>query len=154
MARKLTVKQHKFCAEYVKSGNATNAAIVAGYSPKTACKIASENQTKPEIKAKLAELMASTETDAVLTVSQRKKLLTQFALEDNEGKFGLDRNANIKAVSELNRMEMVGTPAGTVINNSNTTINVLVRSEGSKQLLDSIGNRPKQLMAGPAEDNT
>lgn len=47
--KKLTPKQQKFCA-YLASGlNATQAAIKAGYSAKTARIIASENLTKPYI---------------------------------------------------------------------------------------------------------
>ncbi|NRO27716.1 terminase small subunit [Lactobacillus helveticus] len=48
---KLTTKQHKFCDEYIKSGNAKDAAIKAGYSPKTAYSIGNENLNKPELKA-------------------------------------------------------------------------------------------------------
>lgn len=43
--RKLTPKQQLFADEYIKSGNATDAAIKAGYSPKTARSIAQENLT-------------------------------------------------------------------------------------------------------------
>lgn len=45
----LTVKQQKFANEYIKSGNATEAAIKAGYSKKTARSIGQENLTKPDI---------------------------------------------------------------------------------------------------------
>lgn len=47
----MTVKQKRFCDEYLISGNATDAAIKAGYSPKTAYSIGNENLNKPEIKA-------------------------------------------------------------------------------------------------------
>ena len=46
---KLTRKQQLFADEYIISSNATDAAIKAGYSKKTATKIASENLTKPDI---------------------------------------------------------------------------------------------------------
>ena len=39
--KKLTIKQKKFADEYIISGNATQAAINAGYSEKTARKIGS-----------------------------------------------------------------------------------------------------------------
>lgn len=48
---KLTVKQKRFVAEYLIDGNGTRAAIRAGYSAKTAGAIATENLTKPLIKA-------------------------------------------------------------------------------------------------------
>lgn len=51
----LLPKQAKFVAEYLISGNATQAAIHAGYSPKTAYKIGAENLQKPQIASLLAE---------------------------------------------------------------------------------------------------
>lgn len=46
----LTNKQKIFVQEYLKTFNATQAAISAGYSPRTAGSIGSENLTKPAIK--------------------------------------------------------------------------------------------------------
>lgn len=49
MAR-LTEKQKRFADFYIISGNATEAAIKAGYSKKTSKSIGAENLTKPDIK--------------------------------------------------------------------------------------------------------
>lgn len=46
---KLTAKQEAFCREYLIDLNATQAAIRAGYSEKTARSVASENLSKPDI---------------------------------------------------------------------------------------------------------
>lgn len=46
----LTQKQALFCLEYLKDLNATQAALRAGYSPKTAQRTGSENLSKPLIK--------------------------------------------------------------------------------------------------------
>lgn len=51
----MTPKQQKFCDEYLISGNATDAAIKAGYSPKTAYSIGNENLKKLEIRAYIDE---------------------------------------------------------------------------------------------------
>lgn len=51
--KKLTLKQKKFTTEYLKSGNGTQAAIKAGYSKYSAKEIASENLTKPNIRASI-----------------------------------------------------------------------------------------------------
>lgn len=51
----LTAKQAAFVAAYVLTGNATQSAITAGYSEKTAYSIGNENLSKPEIIAALAE---------------------------------------------------------------------------------------------------
>jgi phage terminase small subunit len=53
---KLTPKQEEFCRQFLLDLNSTQAAIRAGYSPKTAEKIGWENQKKPEIKARIDEL--------------------------------------------------------------------------------------------------
>ena len=49
----LNDKQEMFCREYLVDLNATQAAIRAGYSDKTARKIGSENLTKPDIGMRL-----------------------------------------------------------------------------------------------------
>lgn len=51
MEAKLTDKQRFFCREYLRDFNATQAAIRAGYSRKTAGSIGGENLQKPEIQA-------------------------------------------------------------------------------------------------------
>lgn len=66
--KKLTPKQERFIQEYLVDCNATQAAIRAGYSAKTAASIGDENLRKPEIKdvieLRLRNLAAKTETDA------------------------------------------------------------------------------------------
>lgn len=52
----LNEKQRQFCNEYLIDLNATQAAIRAGYSEKTARFIASENLTKPNIQKYIHEL--------------------------------------------------------------------------------------------------
>lgn len=54
--KKLTAKQKKFCHEYVKNFNATQAALNAGYSQRTAHSIGSFILTKVEIKAYLSKI--------------------------------------------------------------------------------------------------
>lgn len=48
---KLTVKQQRVADEYILTGNATEAAILAGYSKKTAHLTGYENLRKPYISA-------------------------------------------------------------------------------------------------------
>lgn len=65
---KLTEKQKRFADEYIISGNATQSAIKAGYSKKTAAVIGTENLTKPNIKnyidERLEELKSERTADA------------------------------------------------------------------------------------------
>lgn len=50
-ADELTPRERRFVLEYLVDLNATQAAIRAGYSPRTARSIGSENLTKPDIRA-------------------------------------------------------------------------------------------------------
>jgi phage terminase small subunit len=52
----LTDKQEKFCYEYCMDLNATQAAIRAGYSEKTAGVISNENLKKPYIQARIKKM--------------------------------------------------------------------------------------------------
>jgi phage terminase small subunit len=54
----LTAKQQVFVQEYLVDLNATQAAIRAGYSEKTAASIGCENLTKPYIQSSIADAMA------------------------------------------------------------------------------------------------
>ena len=56
LLQELSPKQTRFCLEYVATNSGTKAALLAGYSPKTAHSIASENLHKPEIQAEIARL--------------------------------------------------------------------------------------------------
>ena len=54
----LTLKQKRFADEYIITANATQAAIKAGYSKKTANRIGTENLSKPVIKAYIDERLS------------------------------------------------------------------------------------------------
>jgi hypothetical protein len=61
MANKLTPKQKAFADYYIETGNATEAAIKAGYSKKTAYSIGNENLKKPEVKKYIEQRIAEKE---------------------------------------------------------------------------------------------
>jgi phage terminase small subunit len=75
---KLTDKQELFAREYLKDLNATQAAIRAGYSEKTAKETGYENLTKPHIQELIAELnkdrMERVQIDADYVLRQAVKL--------------------------------------------------------------------------------
>ena len=64
----LTPKQSRFVAEYLVDLNGTQAAIRAGYSPKTAKAIACENLTKPDIVAAIAKAQAQLSEHTEVTI--------------------------------------------------------------------------------------
>ena len=72
----LTEKQKRFANEYLIDLNATQAAIRAGYSKKTAQQIASENLLKPVIKKYIDEQMAKKESQLIAKQDEVLKYLT------------------------------------------------------------------------------
>lgn len=76
---KLTVKQRKFADEYIISGNATEAALKAGYSKKTSYSIGNENLKKPDIKNYIEERLKEIEDQAIMKQEEVMKRLTKHA---------------------------------------------------------------------------
>lgn len=76
MAAKMTAKQMRFCDEYLIDLNATQAAIRAGYSEKTATVIGSENLTKPYIREYIDKRLAEKEEALVAKQDEVMKYLT------------------------------------------------------------------------------
>ena len=87
---KLTPKQKKFAEYYIKCGNATEAARLAGYSDKTARVIGTENLSKPAISEYIAGRRA--EMDKTLIADSDEVLRFYSAVMRGEVKdqFGLD----------------------------------------------------------------
>lgn len=75
---RLTQKQETFCLRYFETGNATESAKLAGYSPRTAAVIASENLNKPYILARITDLRQKAEDASVAGVLERKQVLTEI----------------------------------------------------------------------------
>lgn len=74
--KKLTAKQQRFCDEYLIDLNATQAAIRAGYSQKTAKQIGQENLTKPDIKEYIEQRMAEKEAALIADQTEVMRYLT------------------------------------------------------------------------------
>lgn len=76
VALKLNARQKSFCEFYVASGNATESAIKAGYSKKTADRIASENLRKLELKKYINEIMQKLESERIASAEEVLQNLT------------------------------------------------------------------------------
>ncbi|WP_338468713.1 terminase small subunit [Clostridium botulinum] len=74
---KLTPKQKVFGDEYLQTGNATEAAIKAGYSKKTARFIGNENLTKLYIKNYIDERMKQLEDERIAKANEVLQYLTR-----------------------------------------------------------------------------
>ncbi len=73
---KMTAKQKRFCDEYLIDLNATQAAIRAGYSKKTAYSIGVENLKKPVLKSYIEKRMAEKENELIAAQDEVLKYLT------------------------------------------------------------------------------
>lgn len=117
----LTVKQKRFCEEYVKAGNATQSAIKAGYSKKTASVIGVENLSKPKIASYIKELTVDDDNKRIADGKEILEFLTKVMRGEEKDAFELDLGISdrINAGKELAK-RIIDTQKG-----SNTTIDKL-----------------------------
>lgn len=90
MDKKLTPKQRAFCDYYIETGNATEAAIKAGYNKKTARQIGSMNLTKVDIKAYIEERLKEIESKRIADGKEVLQYLTKVMRGEEKDQFGLD----------------------------------------------------------------
>lgn len=74
---KLTLKQKAFAEYYIETGNATESAIKAGYSKKTARVIGQENLLKPALKSYIDEKMKELESKRIAKAEEVLEYLTR-----------------------------------------------------------------------------
>lgn len=80
MAALANKRHEKFCHEYIKDMNATQAAIRTGYSEKTANRIGSRLLSNVDIKTRVAELRDAYFNENIMTAQQVEYELTRIAL--------------------------------------------------------------------------
>lgn len=90
MDRKLTPKQRAFCDYYIELGNATEAAIKAGYNKKTARQIGSMNLTKVDIKQYIEERIKALDDARIAKSEEVLQYLTKVMRGEEKDQFGLD----------------------------------------------------------------
>lgn len=132
---KLTPKQERFVAEYLIDCNATQAAIRAGYSEKTAGVIGHENLNKPEIAAAIAVAQSAraqrTEIDADYVLNGIRELVERCiqaepardATGKPTGEYKFEANPALKGYELLgkhvgvfkDKMEVTGKDGGPII---------------------------------------
>lgn len=78
----LTEKQRLFCLYYVKSFNATQSAVKAGYSKGTAHVIGHENLRKPKIAAEIRRLKGSMTEDIFVSATDVLRKYIEIAFAD------------------------------------------------------------------------
>ena len=90
MDKNLTPKQKAFADYYIELGNATEAAIRAGYNKKTARQIGSMNLTKVDIKQYIEERLSKIEDARIAKGEEVLQYLTKVMRGEEKDQFGLD----------------------------------------------------------------
>lgn len=80
----MTAKQKRFCEEFVKTGNATQSAISAGYSEKTANEQGARLLTKVSIKSYIRSLQDEIKNENILDATKMQEVLTSIILQESE----------------------------------------------------------------------
>ena len=102
---KLTPKQRRFCEEYLKSGNATEAAKKAGYK-ETSCRvIAAENLSKPAISAYIKRRLDEQEAAQVADSNEILKFYTAVMRGEIKDQFGMDASLSDRLKAGDNLMK-------------------------------------------------
>jgi len=108
MPAKLTPKQKKFIDEYLIDLNATQAAIRAGYSQKTAFSIGVENLSKPLIQEELQKAMKRQQERTQITADMVLKELKKIALDDAADY----QDSRLKYTNKIKALELLGKHLG------------------------------------------
>jgi len=145
---KLTAKQKAFVAEYLIDLNATQAAIRAGYSEKTASETGYENLRKPQIseavQKALAERSERTEVTQDYVLTAIKDTIEQY----RGGGEGSNPNAVLKGAELLGRHLAMFTDKAVVdLNHGLQEMDDDALDAHARQLADRLGAKlPEQLI--------
>lgn len=108
----LTQKQRRFIDEYIISGNATQAAIKAGYSKKTAAVTATENLRKPNIKAEIQVRNAEIQSEKTADMTEVMEYLTSVMrgeqTESVATSKGVFSGVEVSAKDRIKAAELIG----------------------------------------------
>lgn len=161
---KLTEKQRRFVEEYLIDLNATQAAIRAGYSVKTAAVIGAENLIKPNISNEISKAMAERskrtgvtadrvieelakigfinisdvvdlKTGKVLSGAQKEDLACIQSVKVKETEFGKDRE--VKFYDKKSALELLGKHLG--LFTDRVDINANVNTEKLDDVISQLG---------------
>ena len=99
----MTDKQKRFCDEYLIDLNATQAAIRAGYSSKTAYSIGNENLKKPELQKYIEERKKDVQNNTELKKSDIIDALKSIGFAEIDKKTIRPKDA-IRALEVISKM--------------------------------------------------
>jgi phage terminase small subunit len=80
----MTERQERFCQEYSKLGNATQSAINAGYSERSAKQVGQRLLTNDDIKQRIRELQGEIKNQNIIDARKMQEVLTSIILQESE----------------------------------------------------------------------
>lgn len=80
----MTARQKRFCEEFVKTGNAKQSAISAGYSEKTAEVQGARLLSNVKVKKNIEQLQSEIKNENILDARQMQEILTSIILKESE----------------------------------------------------------------------
>ena len=86
----LTSKQKAFADEFLKCGNATEAAKRAGYSEQSARQMGTENLSKPSISSYIQERQKQIDDERIADIAEIQRFYSSVLRGEIKDQFGLD----------------------------------------------------------------
>lgn len=110
-ASKLTEKERIFADEYIKTTNATQSAIKAGYAGNSASVTGSKMLRKPKVRQYIDAVMSERSKNTIATADEVLEYLTRVMCGEEKDAFGLDVSVadRTKAAELLGKRHMLFT---------------------------------------------
>ena len=110
-ANTLTEKERIFADEYIKTTNATQSAIKAGYAENSASVTGSKMLRKPKVRQYIDEVMNERSKNTIATADEVLEYLTRVMCGEEKDAFGLDVSVadRTKAAELLGKRHMLFT---------------------------------------------
>jgi phage terminase small subunit len=110
-ASKLTEKERIFADEYIKTTNATQSAIKAGYAENSASVTGSKMLRKPKVRQYIDAVMSERSKNTIATADEVLEYLTRVMIGEEKDAFGLDVSVadRTKAAELLGKRHMLFT---------------------------------------------
>lgn len=80
----MTERQERFCQEYSKLGNATQSAINAGYSERSAKQVGQRLLTNDDVKQRIRELQGEIKNQNIADAREMQSILTSIIRAESE----------------------------------------------------------------------
>lgn len=144
LSKKLSVMRKKFADEYIICGNATQAAIDAGYSKRSAKQTGSRLLDQAEIKEYIAERMKELEAKSIADQTEILQYLTRVIRDEeteevlmNVGNFEQEvRTVKLSAKEKIKAAELLGKRYGSWTEKVDMTVDMPTIISGADKLED------------------